>query len=290
MLADKEGLTAHRYSVDVRLESIEAPKGPGGADDARHHPPGRVRRLRVDREPDPRAGGLREAGTRVQGHARATSGRTSSARRPYAEALIAEWDGEAVGFALYFQNYSTFHGQAGHLSGRPVRPARRDRGQGLGKALLARLARIAVERDCGRFEWVVLDWNEPSIGVLQGRSAPGRWTTGRCTASTGRRWRSWRRRIGERGGLFGVRFEEGNGLAQAGVVGLDLEGAAESGEGLAAEVEAEVALPEAGEGADVVGVALQSLAAIGGALGEFLLGEERDGAGYKPRRIWGSGR
>lgn len=82
--------------------------------------------------------------------------------RPLAECLIAEADGEAAGFALFFHNFSTFIGKPGiYLEDLFVKPE--FRGRGLGKALLARLAQIAVDRDCGRMEWAVLDWNEPSI-------------------------------------------------------------------------------------------------------------------------------
>jgi len=81
--------------------------------------------------------------------------------RPAAEALIARSGGEPAGFALYFHNFSTFIGKHGlYLEDLFVRPA--FRGRGIGKALLARLARLALERDCGRFEWAVLDWNRPA--------------------------------------------------------------------------------------------------------------------------------
>jgi len=82
--------------------------------------------------------------------------------RPYAETLIAEEDGMPVGFALFFHNFSTFIGRPGiYLEDLFVNPEAR--GRGYGKALLARLAAIAKERNCGRLEWSVLDWNEPSI-------------------------------------------------------------------------------------------------------------------------------
>jgi GNAT superfamily N-acetyltransferase len=86
--------------------------------------------------------------------------------RPYAETLIAEDDGEPVGFALFFHNFSTFLAQPGiYLEDLFVLPERR--GSGVGKELLTALARIAVERDCGRLEWAVLDWNESAIGFYE---------------------------------------------------------------------------------------------------------------------------
>lgn len=80
---------------------------------------------------------------------------------PAAEALIAEVGGTAVGLALFFHNFSTWTGWRGlYLEDLYVTPAAR--GTGVGKALLKRLAQIAVERGCGRFEWAVLDWNTPA--------------------------------------------------------------------------------------------------------------------------------
>ncbi len=79
----------------------------------------------------------------------------------YAEATIAEWDGEPAGFSLYFHNYSTFLARPGlYLEDLFVKPEYR--GRGIGRQLLVDLARTAVERDCGRLEWAVLDWNEPA--------------------------------------------------------------------------------------------------------------------------------
>lgn len=81
--------------------------------------------------------------------------------RPAAEVVIAEADGQPVGFALFFPNYSTFLAQPGvWLEDLYVRPEAR--GRGAGRALLAHLARLARERGCGRLEWWVLDWNEPA--------------------------------------------------------------------------------------------------------------------------------
>lgn len=86
--------------------------------------------------------------------------------RPYAEVIIGEIDGTAQGFALFFHNFSTFEGKPGvYLEDLFVQPEAR--GSGLGKALLARLAALAVERDCARLEWSVLDWNEPAIGFYK---------------------------------------------------------------------------------------------------------------------------
>lgn len=86
--------------------------------------------------------------------------------RPYAEVVIGELDGTPQGFALFFHNFSTFEGRPGiYLEDLFVRPAAR--GAGLGKALLSHLAALAIERDCARLEWSVLDWNEPAIGFYR---------------------------------------------------------------------------------------------------------------------------
>jgi GNAT superfamily N-acetyltransferase len=86
--------------------------------------------------------------------------------RPYAEVVIGEVDGVGEGFALFFHNFSTFEGRPGiYLEDLFVRPGAR--GSGLGKALLSHLAALAVERDCARLEWSVLDWNEPAIGFYR---------------------------------------------------------------------------------------------------------------------------
>ena len=82
--------------------------------------------------------------------------------RPAAECVIAEAGGKPAGFALYFHNFSTFLGRAGiYLEDLYVKPDQR--GKGYGKRLLAHLAKLTLERNCGRFEWAVLDWNEPAI-------------------------------------------------------------------------------------------------------------------------------
>lgn len=102
--------------------------------------------------------------------------------RPAAEVLIASVDGEDVGFALCFANYSTFLGKPGlYLEDLFVKP--HARGEGVGTALLRRLAQIAVERGYGRVEWSVLDWNEPSIGFYKSLGAVPmeEWTTFRLT-------------------------------------------------------------------------------------------------------------
>lgn len=97
-------------------------------------------------------------GTKLFGH--------NGGHGPYAEVLIGELDGAPQGFALFFHNFSTFEGKPGiYLEDLFVRPAAR--GSGLGKALLARLAALALERDCARLEWSVLDWNEPAIGFYK---------------------------------------------------------------------------------------------------------------------------
>jgi GNAT superfamily N-acetyltransferase len=89
---------------------------------------------------------------------------------PVIHVLIAEWNGEPCGFALYFFNFSTFVARPGlYLEDLFVRPAQRS--HGIGRALLRTLARIAQERDCGRMEWAVLDWNEPALRFYQSLGA-----------------------------------------------------------------------------------------------------------------------
>ena len=102
--------------------------------------------------------------------------------RPAAEVIIAELAGSPVGFALYFQSYSTFLGKPGlYLEDLFVRPAAR--GKGVGRALMSALARIAVQRDYGRFEWAVLDWNEPALQFYRslGAKPQAEWTVQRLT-------------------------------------------------------------------------------------------------------------
>jgi len=102
--------------------------------------------------------------------------------RPFAEVLVAEDGGIVVGFALFFHNYSTFLGLPGiYLEDLFVEPEHR--GKGHGKALLSALARVAVERGCGRLEWAVLNWNEPAITFYKklGAEPMDEWTIYRLT-------------------------------------------------------------------------------------------------------------
>ncbi|MFP4101134.1 N-acetyltransferase family protein, partial [Coleofasciculus sp.] len=86
--------------------------------------------------------------------------------KPYVEAILAEYEGQTVGFALFFSNYSTFLTKPGiYIEDLFVRPEFRR--QGIGKALLTYMAQLAIERDCGRLEWSVLDWNETAIAFYQ---------------------------------------------------------------------------------------------------------------------------
>ena len=102
-----------------------------------------------------------------------------------AEVLLAGLDGEEVGFALFFHNFSTFLGRGGiYLEDLYVKPEYR--GKGVGKALLKKLARITVERDCGRLEWCCLDWNQPSIDcyLSMGARPMDEWTTYRLAGDS----------------------------------------------------------------------------------------------------------
>jgi len=102
-----------------------------------------------------------------------------------AEVIFALENGKEVGFALFFHNFSTFLGRAGiYLEDLFVKPE--FRGKGYGKGLLAELARIAVERGCGRLEWACLDWNKPSIDfyLSLGAARMDIWTTYRLTGET----------------------------------------------------------------------------------------------------------
>lgn len=107
-------------------------------------------------------------------------GRHLFGERPMAEVLIAELDGKPVGFALFFHNFSTFEGRPGiYLEDLFVDPAAR--GAGIGKALLVKLAQLAIGRDCARLEWWVLDWNEPAIAFYRslGARPMDEWTVNR---------------------------------------------------------------------------------------------------------------
>lgn len=102
--------------------------------------------------------------------------------KPHAEAVIAEAEGTPVGFALFFHNFSTWTGKPSlYLEDLYVRAEAR--GQGAGKALLQHLAGIALDRDCGRFEWSVLDWNTPAIDFYRamGAQAMDEWTVQRVS-------------------------------------------------------------------------------------------------------------
>lgn len=102
--------------------------------------------------------------------------------RRFAESVIAELDGEPVGFALYFHNFSTWLGKPGiYLEDLYVTP--QARGTGAGKALLSHVAGVAYDRGCGRFEWSVLDWNTPAIAFYRamGAVAMDGWTVQRVS-------------------------------------------------------------------------------------------------------------
>ena len=104
--------------------------------------------------------------------------------RPVAEAVIAERDGEPLGMALFFHNFSTWTGWRGlYLEDLYVTPEAR--GQGVGAALLRHLAGIAVDRGCTRFEWAVLDWNEKAIAFYRamGAEAMDEWTVNRVSGA-----------------------------------------------------------------------------------------------------------
>ena len=104
--------------------------------------------------------------------------------RPAAEAVIAYADAEPVGFAIFFHNFSTFLGQRGmYLEDLFVQPEWRK--QGIGRRLMAHVAKVAVERGCGRLEWAVLDWNAPAISFYRSLGARDmdEWTVYRLTGS-----------------------------------------------------------------------------------------------------------
>ena len=104
--------------------------------------------------------------------------------KPVAEARIGLLDGAPVGFAIFFHNFSTFLARPGiYLEDIYVQP--HARGKGVGKTLLKEVARVAVERNCGRMEWSVLDWNEPSIQFYKSMGAQpmSEWTVYRMTGA-----------------------------------------------------------------------------------------------------------
>jgi GNAT superfamily N-acetyltransferase len=104
--------------------------------------------------------------------------------RPLFEVTLAEWSGEPAGFAFWFLTYSTWRGQPTlYLEDLFVRPEAR--GRGIGKACMQHLARVAVERGCGRFVWQVLDWNAPSIAFYEslGANVVREWLTCRLEGS-----------------------------------------------------------------------------------------------------------
>jgi GNAT superfamily N-acetyltransferase len=104
--------------------------------------------------------------------------------KPAAEVIFIKEDGRAVGFALFFHSYSTFLGKPGiYLEDLYVRSE--ERGKGYGKRLLAFLAKLAVDRDCGRLEWSVLDWNTPALEFYKSIDAQpmSGWTTQRLTGT-----------------------------------------------------------------------------------------------------------
>jgi GNAT superfamily N-acetyltransferase len=106
-------------------------------------------------------------------------------QRPYAEVLLADDEDQPVGFALFFHNFSTFLGRPGiYLEDLFVVPEHR--GKGIGQLLLATLARLAVERGCGRLEWAVLDWNQEAIRFYErlGARPNSDWTIYRLTGES----------------------------------------------------------------------------------------------------------
>lgn len=114
---------------------------------------------------------------------------TLFSQNKFAEVLIANWNSQPAGFALFFHNYSTFLAKPGiYLEDLFVLPE--FRGHGLGKGLLHRLSQIALQRNCGRLEWSVLDWNSPAIEFYKsiGATPNDEWTTYRMTEKNMRRF------------------------------------------------------------------------------------------------------
>ncbi len=123
---------------------------------------------------------------------------TLFAERPYAEVLLGSYQGTATGFALFYTSYSTFLARPGiYLEDLFVKPEWR--GRGFGRALLEHVARVAVERDCGRLEWAVLDWNVDAIRFYErlGAVPLDDWTTMRVTGES-------LQRLGRQANLRGV--------------------------------------------------------------------------------------
>ncbi len=111
--------------------------------------------------------------------------RESLFRRKGAEVLIGEYDGEPVGFALFFHNFSTFLGKSGlYLEDLYIKPVMR--GKGIGRLMLTSLAKIAKDRDCGRMEWWCLDWNDRAIRLYKklGAEEMDEWTVYRLTGDS----------------------------------------------------------------------------------------------------------
>ena len=169
-MRDEEGADARfqqkRADVEVTHESYPAGLRDSSPDDRAPSPPFSIRPA-CPGDCETMADLIRELAVyeRLEDQAKATPEdlrRNLFGPRPYAEAMVAEVEGEAAGFALFFHNFSTFRGQPGlYLEDLFVRPD--SRGRGIGRALLAKLAALALERGCGRLEWAVLDWNEPAI-------------------------------------------------------------------------------------------------------------------------------
>ncbi len=117
--------------------------------------------------------------------------------QPKFRVVIADWDTQPAGFALFFYNYSTWQGRPGlYLEDLFVRPA--FRGKGIGKALLIYLAQLAVQENCGRFQWQVLDWNTPAIDFYQalGAGKMSEWITMRMEGESLQRLAAQKQAIG----------------------------------------------------------------------------------------------
>jgi len=125
--------------------------------------------------------------------------------RPFFQCLIAEWDGVPAGFAFYFFNYSTWRGRPGiHLEDLFVRPP--FRGKGIGKALLIKVAEVGVANECARFQWDVLDWNQPAIDFYHSLGAKfmSEWRIMRLSGEALRTLASGARRLGDSANASGA--------------------------------------------------------------------------------------